>query len=58
METKLLVSSKIEAKRAELALEYAKFEEAMAEERSQLSEALRLEVPKFQAAVTAKLHQI
>ncbi len=58
METKLLVSSKIEAKRAELALEYAKFEEAMAEERSQLSEALRLEVPKFQAAVSAKLHQI
>jgi F-type H+-transporting ATPase subunit b len=58
METKLLVSSKIEAKRAELALEYAKFEEAMAEERSQLREALRLEVPNFQAAVSAKLHQI
>ncbi|MFZ2969388.1 MAG: F0F1 ATP synthase subunit B' [Sulfuricurvum sp.] len=58
MEAKLLVSSKIEAKRAELALEYAKFEEAMAEERSQLRETLRLEVPKFQAAVSAKLHQI
>ncbi len=40
-EAKALASSKIEAKRAELALEYAKFEEAMSEERSRLSGALR-----------------
>ena len=57
-EAKALVGNKIEAKRAELALEYAQFEEAMSEERSQLSGALRLEVPNFQAAVSAKLHQI
>ena len=57
-EAKALVSNKIEAKRAELALEYTKFEEAMSEERSRLSGALRLEVPNFQAAVSAKLHQI
>jgi F-type H+-transporting ATPase subunit b len=57
-EAKALASDKVEAKRAELALEYAKFEEAMSEERSRLSEALRLEVPNFQAAVSAKLHQI
>lgn len=57
-EAKALASSKTEAKRAELALVYAQFEEAMAEERSRLSEALGLEVPNFQAAVTAKLSQI
>ncbi|MDO9303749.1 MAG: F0F1 ATP synthase subunit B' [Sulfuricurvum sp.] len=57
-QAKALASNKIEAKRAELALEYAKFEEAMSEERSRLSGELRLEVPNFQAAVSAKLHQI
>lgn len=57
-EAKALVASKIEAKRAELALEYAKFEEAMSEERSRLSGVLALEIPNFEAAVAAKLNQI
>ncbi len=57
-EAKALVNSKIEAKRAELALEYSKFEDAMSEERSRLKEALRVEAPSFQAAVSAKLNQI
>ncbi|HEX5623012.1 MAG TPA: F0F1 ATP synthase subunit B' [Sulfuricurvum sp.] len=57
-EAKALANSKIEAKRAELAQEYAKFEDAMSEERSRLKEVLRSEVPTFQAAVTAKLNQI
>lgn len=57
-EAKALAASKMEAKRAELALEYAKFEEAMSEERSRLSGVLALEIPNFQAAVSAKLNQI
>ena len=57
-EAKELANSKIEAKRAELAQEYTKFEDAMSEERSRLKEALRSEAPTFQAAVTAKLNQI
>ena len=57
-EAKALASSKIEAKRAELALEYSKFEDEMSEERSRLKEALHAEVPSFQAAVSAKLNQI
>ncbi|MDD2829294.1 MAG: F0F1 ATP synthase subunit B' [Sulfuricurvum sp.] len=57
-EAKALAASKMEAKRAELALEYAKFEEAMSEERSRLSGVLALEIPNFEAAVSAKLNQI
>ncbi|MDD5211653.1 MAG: F0F1 ATP synthase subunit B' [Sulfuricurvum sp.] len=57
-EAKALASSKVEAKRAELALEYSKFEDAMSEERSRLKEALHAEAPSFQAAVSAKLNQI
>lgn len=57
-EAKALAADKMEAKRAELALEYAKFEEAMSEERSRLRGVLALEIPNFQAAVSAKLSQI
>jgi len=57
-EAKSVANNKLEAKRAELAREYAQFEEAMIEERSRLNGVLRLEVPSFQAAVTAKLNQI
>lgn len=57
-EAKALANSKIEAKRAELALEYTKFEEALSEERARLKEALMSEVPSFQSAVSAKLNQI
>lgn len=55
---KALASSKTEAKRAEMALEYAQFKEAMVQERLQLREALGLEIPSLQAAVSAKLRQI
>jgi F-type H+-transporting ATPase subunit b len=57
-EAKALANSKIEAKRAELALEYTKFEEALSEERARLKEALMSDVPSFQSAVSAKLNQI
>ncbi len=57
-EAKALANSKIEAKRAELALEYTKFEEALSQERARLKETLQGEVPAFQSAVSAKLNQI
>ncbi|MDD3770093.1 F0F1 ATP synthase subunit B' [Sulfuricurvum sp. IAE1] len=57
-EAKALANSKIEAKRAELALEYTKFEEALSQERARLTESLKNEVPAFQSAVSAKLNQI
>lgn len=57
-EAKALANSKNEAKRAELALEYTKFEEALSHERAGLREALLKEVPVFQSAVSAKLNQI
>lgn len=57
-EAKALANSKIEAKRAELALEYTKFEEALSQERARLKESLVSEVPSFQSAVSAKLNQI
>jgi F-type H+-transporting ATPase subunit b len=57
-DAKALANSKIDTKRAELALEYAQFEETMAQERSSLMSALKGEMPNFQAAVTAKLQQI
>ena len=57
-EAKSVAVSKLDAKRSELTREYAQFEEAMLEERSRINGVLRLEVPSFQAAVTAKLNQI
>ena len=57
-EAKALANSKIEAKRAELALEYTKFEEALSQERARWKETLQGEVPAFQSAVSAKLNQI
>lgn len=57
-EAKAAANSKIETKRAELAKEYAEFEVAMSEENTRLRDALRSQVPNFQAAVTAKLSQI
>jgi len=57
-EAKALANSKIEAKRAELAQEYTKFEEALSQERARLMETLQSEAPSFQSAVSAKLNQI
>ena len=57
-EAKALANSKIEAKRAELAQEYTKFEDELSKERTSLKEGLLKEVPAFQSAVSAKLSQI
>jgi F-type H+-transporting ATPase subunit b len=57
-EAKAAANSKIESKRAELAKEYAQFEVAMSEEKIHLGDALRAQMPNFQAAVSAKLSQI
>lgn len=57
-EAKALANSKIETKRAELALEYTKFEGELSEERTRLIAALQNEAPAFQSAVSAKLSQI
>jgi F-type H+-transporting ATPase subunit b len=57
-EAKTAANSKIETKRAEMAREYTKFEDALSEERTRLKSGLLAEVPVFQAAVSAKLSQI
>lgn len=57
-EAKALANSKIEAKRAEVAQEYTKFEDELSKERTSLKEGLLKEVPAFQSAVSAKLSQI
>ena len=57
-EAKALANSKIETKRAELALEYTKFESDLSQERTQLIATLQNEVPAFESAVSAKLSQM
>lgn len=57
-EAKAEAHSKIEAKRAELAREYAMFEEALSEQREHLKHELVNQAPAFQAAIVSKLNQI
>jgi F-type H+-transporting ATPase subunit b len=57
-DAKELANSKLEAKRAELAAEYAKFEQSLAEAESQLTKDLTSQVPLFKKAVKAKFSQI
>jgi F-type H+-transporting ATPase subunit b len=57
-DAKELAESKLEAKRAELAGEYAAFEQSLKEEREQLKNALLSQVPLFKEAVKAKFSQI
>lgn len=57
-DAKELAESKLEAKRAEMAGEYAAFEQSLAEERDQLKNALLSQVPLFKEAVKAKFSQI
>ena len=57
-DAKELADSKLEAKRAELASEYAAFEKSLAEDREQLKNALLSQVPLFKEAVKAKFSQI
>lgn len=57
-EAKADSDSKIEAKRSELAKEYAEFEKNMALEGEQLKNALLSQMPLFKEAVKAKFSQI
>ncbi|SFV74988.1 ATP synthase F0 sector subunit b' [hydrothermal vent metagenome] len=58
MDAKELANSKIEAKRAELASEYAEFEKSLSEYKEQLAKDLMSQVPLFKEAVEAKMNQI
>jgi len=57
-DAKKLAESKIEAKRAELANEYAEFEKSLAKSKEDLVKDLRSQVPMFKEAVKAKFSQI
>lgn len=57
-DAKELANSKLEAKRAELAGEYAEFEESLAKYKEELKNDLMSQVPSFNEAVKAKLSQI
>ncbi len=53
-----LASSKIDAKRVELASKYSEFETSLKEEREQIKVALLSQVPLYKEAVKAKFSQI
>ena len=57
-DAKELADSKLEAHRAELASEYEKFEQSLAESQAQLTDDLTSQVPLFKEAVKAKFSQI
>ncbi len=57
-DAKSLAESKMEAKRAELAKEYEKFETSLEKEKEELNSALLSQVPLFKKAVKAKFAQI
>ena len=57
-DAKKLADSKLEAKRTELASEYAEFEKSLDEAKTQLINDLTSEVPLFKEAVKAKFSQI
>jgi F-type H+-transporting ATPase subunit b len=58
VDAKKLAESKIEAKRAELANEYAEFEKSLAKSKEDLVKDLTSQVPMFKEAVKAKFSQI
>jgi len=55
---KVVAEARVEAKRSELAKEYAEFEKNMAKEGEQLKNALQSQMPLFKEAVKAKFSQI
>jgi len=57
-DAKELAESKLEARRAELAGEYAEFEKSLAKSRDELTTDLMSQVPVFKTAVEAKFSQI
>jgi len=58
LDAKELADSKLNAKRAELASEYAAFEKALDKERDALKTSLLKQMPQFKDAVAVKLSQI
>ena len=57
-DAKELADSKIEARRAELASEYLEFEKSLNEQKTQLENDLKAQVPVFKDALNAKFSQI
>jgi len=57
-DAKELAESKLEARRAELAGEYAEFEKSLAKSKDELTTDLMSQVPVFKTAVEAKFSQI
>ena len=57
-DAKELAESKLEARRAELASEYAEFEKSLAASKDELTADLMSQVPVFKTAVEAKFSQI
>ena len=57
-DAKELAESKLEARRAELASEYAEFEKSLAKSRDELTADLMSQVPVFKTAIEAKFSQI
>lgn len=57
-DAKELVESKLEARRAELAVEYIEFEKSLNESKEALENDLKSQVPLFKDALNAKFSQI
>ena len=57
-DAKELADSKLEAKRLELASEYAEFEQSLAKSKEELTNDLMSQVPMFKKALKAKISQI
>ena len=57
-DAKELADSKIEARRAELASEYLEFEKSLDEQKIQLENDLKAQVPVFKDALNAKFSQM
>lgn len=57
-DAKELAENKLEAKRAELEVEYSEFQQTLAKSKDELTTELMAQVPVFKEAVKAKISQI
>jgi len=57
-DAKELAENKLEAKRAELAVDYVEFKQSLAKSQEELTKELMAQVPMFKEAVKAKISQI
>lgn len=57
-DTKELADSKLEATRADIASEYAKFKDSLLEERNELKSSLITQLPTYKDALKLKISQI